>query len=213
MKTPSLDGASIKKFFLYHCEKLILVLSVVLLGLFFWFGYSTSNFEESTPSKMVEKAKQAHRRMVDDGAWEKIASLRQGDDEVVDRIEQVPDVAHSSFDIGPASYPVKRDELRKDYAMSESPFKLEFVAKPFVASLLIQPKARIVDPLAEFDFVQPIVEKDTMAMKKSSIGGSGPYSGGSGPPGGSPNGDDEDGDDEGGMICLLYTSPSPRDRG
>lgn len=205
MKTPSLDGASIKKFFLYHCEKLILVLSVALLGLFFWFGYSTPTFEESTPSKMVDKAKQARRRMVDPEAWTKISSLRQGDDEVVDRIEQVPDVLASSFASGPASYPVKRDELRRDFAMSESPFKQDFTLRPFVASILIQQKGRIrvEDPLAMFEFVQPVVEKDESSMKTSMggmmggmMGGSGPFSGSSGPPRG---GDDED-DEKDGMM-------------
>ena len=113
-----MDGASIKRFFVYHCEKLILALSVLLLGLFFWFGYSTPTYDKTTPSKMVDQAKSAHRYMVDEKAWDSIASVRQGDDEVIDRIMQVPDVQHDSFVIGPASYPVKRDAQRIDIALS-----------------------------------------------------------------------------------------------
>ena len=199
MKMPSMDGASIKRFFVYHCEKLILALSVVLLGLFFWFGYSTETYEKTTPSKMVDQAKSAHRYMVDEKAWDSIASVRQGDDEVIDRIMQVPEVQHGSFMIGPASYPVKRDAQRIDIALSRPS---DFYATPFVGPWIAQTKNRARDPLPPnvYEFVQPVVEKQekkSVASNASSNYG-GQYAGG-GPPG-MGGGDEEDDMMGGGMM-------------
>ena len=187
MKMPSLDSASIKRFFLYHCEKLILVLSIVLLGLFFWFGYSTPTFEKATPTKMVENAKSANRYMNSNEAWSKIADLRQGDDEVVDRIMQVANVEPTLFDIGPASYPVKRDSLRRDIEMLASPFSLAL--QSFVAPTLIQPrKGRVIDPLVSAPPVSPKLgdddDKESDSMMGPGMGMSGgPGMGMSGGPG------------------------------
>ena len=136
----------VKRFFIYHCEKLILGLSIVLLGLFFWFGYSTPTFDKSDPSKMVAQASQARKYMNDANAWDKISASRQGDDEVIERIMQTPDVSHSSYVIGPTSYPVKRSALRVD-ARIRQPLKL--VATSFLSPLLIQTRRKAVDPLPE----------------------------------------------------------------
>ena len=152
MKKPSLDSASIKNFFLYHSEKLILGLSIVLLGLFFWFGYSTPTFESSTPSKLVSQAKTAHSYMISDEAWNKISNLREGDDKVMNRIASVANVQPDLFNIGPTSYPVKRDELRRD-AILERPSDL--VAKSILASILVEPRRQATDPLAIYPPVQP----------------------------------------------------------
>ena len=114
MKKPDLSSAAIKKFFLYHVEKIVLVLGVVLLGLFFWLGYSTPVFDKVTPKGMVDKANSANRFIVSGDNWDKIADLRSGDDKVLERIEGSKAIAADDFEMGPASYPVKRDSLRRD---------------------------------------------------------------------------------------------------
>ena len=136
MKASSNSGSSIKRFFIYHCEKLILALSIVLFGLFFYFGYSTPDFTKSTPSKMVEQANRVHVQMTSPEAWNKIREAREGDGEVVNRIVRSADFTATDYEIGPASYPVKKSSLRKD-AVVVAPEAL--VATPFYEQILIQP--------------------------------------------------------------------------
>lgn len=157
MKMPSLDGASIKKFFVYHCEKLILGLSVLLLGLFFWFGYSTPTYDKVTPSRMTDQAKQANGFMNSPGAWDIIKEMRQGTDDVDQHISQAVAVKAGAYRVGPASYPVKRDSLRRD-AILECPVELRGV--PFISAVMIQPKARAVDPLplVRYPLVAPKID-------------------------------------------------------
>ena len=136
MKASSNSGSSVQRFLIYHCEKLILALSIILFGLFFWFGYSTPSFEKSTPSKMVDQANRVHVQMTSPEAWNKIREAREGDGEVINRIMGSSDFSAADYAIGPASYPVKKSSLRKD-ATILAPESL--VATPFYESILIQP--------------------------------------------------------------------------
>ena len=86
-KMPDLSKQSMKKFFLYHTEKLILALCVVLLGVFFWWGFQAKPFDEKTPDQLAQLADNANRHIVKDTSWDAIKEFRKGDDEVRQRIE------------------------------------------------------------------------------------------------------------------------------
>ena len=54
MKVPKINGSSIKNFFFYNVEKVILGISLVLLGLLFYLGMSSDKYDK-TPDKLVRR--------------------------------------------------------------------------------------------------------------------------------------------------------------
>ncbi|MDG2185557.1 MAG: hypothetical protein P8K79_07755 [Mariniblastus sp.] len=89
MRKPNLD---FKTFLLYHVEKVILLIAVIFLALFFWWGYTTPVFNEKTPSQMQQMASQANGYIENNESWNKIAEHRHGDDDSHVRIEQASKV-------------------------------------------------------------------------------------------------------------------------
>ena len=139
MKT---SGSSLKRFFLYHIEKLILVLAVVLLGLFFWLGYNTETYDDNSPEDVVQKARQTGDYIVSPTSWDNLAPMRAGDSDVVDRINRNRNgIDTSSYAIGPTSVPVLRESPRKDPPMSK-PIKL--VARSVTTQVLLEPRGKAV---------------------------------------------------------------------
>ncbi len=98
MAKPDFSKQGMQDFFLYHTEKLILALSVILLGLFFWMGYKTPQVSLGTPSDLSKKADQAEQYVVKATAWEEIAEFRKGDKNVKAEIDAaVGNVKPSDF--------------------------------------------------------------------------------------------------------------------
>lgn len=87
MKMPSINKQSIGTFFLYHTEKLILVLCLALFGLFLWMGLKAKPFEGSTPSKLVSSAERADQHVKRADVWEAIKPHRKGRTNVLASIE------------------------------------------------------------------------------------------------------------------------------
>ena len=150
MKKPNLSSAAIKDFFLFHVEKVILLIGIVLLGLFFWFGYSTEVYDKITPKKLADKARNVNRQMVLVGNWDSIKSFREGDDKVLERVMGVKPIETEQFIMGPASFPIKRESLRQDVeiAAPRNP-----VVQSFAATVLIRERDK--DPLEGFSVVLP----------------------------------------------------------
>lgn len=104
MMKPDLSKEGMKKFFLYHTEKLILGACLLLLGLFFWMGFKTETFDKTTPAKLRDLAEQADRYILKDTAWTEIAEKRQGDKDVLNTIiDSEGSVRATDFVVDPIS--------------------------------------------------------------------------------------------------------------
>ncbi|MFT7632206.1 MAG: hypothetical protein ACI87E_003256 [Mariniblastus sp.] len=79
MKKPDLSKAALSSFFLYHTEKLVLGVAVILLGLFFWMGFKNKPFDEKTPGELALIAQRADQYINSPDAWDKIKEFRHGD--------------------------------------------------------------------------------------------------------------------------------------
>jgi hypothetical protein len=98
MAKPDFSKQGMQDFFLYHTEKLILLISVVLLGLFFWMGYKTPQASLGSPTDLSKKADQAEQYVLKSTAWEEIAEFRKGDKNVKAEIDAaVGNVKPSEF--------------------------------------------------------------------------------------------------------------------
>lgn len=86
MIKPDFSKAAMQKFFLLHTEKLILGVSVILLGLFFWMGFQVKPFDKKTPDQLSKIADDADRHILESTSWEKIKGFREGDDQVLGKI-------------------------------------------------------------------------------------------------------------------------------
>ena len=86
MKIPKINKQSISNFFLYNIEKVILGISLLLLGLFFYLGLGAEKYED-TPDKLVSQSNQATSHIKNTSNWELIQEHRRGDIEVSQRIQ------------------------------------------------------------------------------------------------------------------------------
>jgi len=85
MKTPKINSQSIKDFFLYNIEKVILGVSLILLGVLFYLGMNSSKFDK-TPDNLVAATNTASSHIQKASNWESIAEYRKGDTDVPERI-------------------------------------------------------------------------------------------------------------------------------
>jgi hypothetical protein len=143
-----LSKAGLKRFFLYHAEKLILGLAIALMGVFFWLGYSVKPFSEKTPSQLNTLADEAGRYIVNPSSWEEVRQHenRQGDLKIVEKIERgdrAIDITQIPFGIW--SIRAKTLDLRKDPELL--PPK-DLVAVHFRAPMIIESPSRLADNLS-----------------------------------------------------------------
>ena len=113
MKLPKINKQTLQSFFLHHTEKLIIVLALGLMGWFFWSGYKTDVFSETTPQELKRMADQAGDYMDANNAWTQIKDFRMA-------VESLPTILNdegidsSEFDIRIASPAVKSLAPRND---------------------------------------------------------------------------------------------------
>ncbi len=157
MKKPNIDLSKqgIQKFLLYHVEKIILVVGLVLLGLFFWLGFSTEKFDKQTPKGLVDLSQRAHSHIVSDASWNEIAQFRKADDSAPERIEQAEGKLIPA-DAYPYEYvlgtPVMTAGLRKDPELNPPQY---LMADSFPASVLLTTKGN--DALNKLDLADDSV--------------------------------------------------------
>ena len=102
MKRPDISRGTMKNFFLHHSEKLVLGVSAVLLGLFFWMGFQSKPFSDQSPDQLSKLADAADSHIRSEAAWNKIKEYRLGDDEVGKRIKDAEgSVRPENFKIDP----------------------------------------------------------------------------------------------------------------
>jgi uncharacterized membrane protein YgcG len=199
MKKPDFSKQGIQRFFLYHTEKLVLALAVVLLGLFFWMGYSSDVFREKLPNELSNLADQADRHILSDTNWEKIETFREADDKVVERIKDgMNKLDADDYQYGPWSVRVATREPRTDPGLIKP---TDLMAFQFNAPVILSPpppRANLIDPLAELPIAME--KKADSSRRGGRPEGGGGLDGGRAGPGGLGRGggrgsqdDDEDG--------------------
>ncbi len=174
-----------KRFFLYHAEKLILGTSLALMGVFFWLGYRDQPYRDKTPSDLVRLANEADQYIGSQENWDKIRELpaRQPEEGLVDRISTGNQtVSSDKYVFGPWSIRVKTLAQRKDPVLL-SPQNM--VASHFVAPMIISPRnvssnAAINDRLASFPMATDSEAPRGGAAAGGGLGGEGGRSGGLG---------------------------------
>lgn len=90
MKRLKLDLSKhgIRRFWLLHAEKVVLVVAILLLGLFVYLGYQTPRYAKKTPGQVVETARRAGEYVNSPDSWNQIQNYRVADSTAHERIKQ-----------------------------------------------------------------------------------------------------------------------------
>ena len=143
MKLPKINKQTIQSFFLYHAEKLIILLALGLMGWFFWSGYKTEVFDETTPQQLKTMADQAGTYINADDSWNQIADSRMA-------VESLPiiindeGIAASEFERRIPSVAVKSLAPRSDPELFPV---TDLIATPFTSPIFLATSGRTKDPL------------------------------------------------------------------
>ena len=157
MKLPKINKQTIQSFFLYHAEKLIILLAVGLMGWFFWSGYKTEVFDETTPQQLKTMADQAGTYINADDSWTQIVDSRLA-------VESLPVILNDEG-IDPAGFKIAIPSVAvKSLAPRNDPelFPVtELTATPFTAPVFLATNGRKKDPLDKLPFAaQADVEEE-----------------------------------------------------
>ena len=148
MKLPKINKQTIQSFFLYHSEKLIILLAFSLMGWFFWSGYKTEVFDETTPQQLKSMADQAGTYITADNSWTEIMDSRQA-------VESLPVILNdegikaSDFKIRVPSIAVKSLAPRNDPELFPV---TDLIATPFTAPVFLATNGRMKDPMDKLPF-------------------------------------------------------------
>ena len=169
MKNSKAGSGRIKTFFLYNIEKLILVVSLILLALFFYLGMSSDKFAKS-PDNLVSEANQATSYIESDSNWKEIALYRQGDVEVVDRVKAAAaPVKASNYKVPGLSMVPKALQLRLDPPL---PKVQDVEAHVLRAAVIVQNmKKGTDDPILSLPLAWAKGGSDTKKMSMMGPGG------------------------------------------
>ena len=127
----------LKRFWLHHAEKVVLVVAVVLLGVFLWMGYRTPVFTEKTPDAMSAMSIDAKRHIGSNESWEKIKEFRLADSTAHVRIEESKGFTANSAMVqyGPMLGPITQTlGLRNDPTLRPVG---ELIAKPMTIPIYV----------------------------------------------------------------------------
>jgi hypothetical protein len=171
MKKPNIDFSKqgIQKFLLYHVEKIFLAIGIVLLGVFFWLGFSTPKYDKQTPKGLVDLSQRAHSHIVSDTSWNEISKFRQADDAAPQRIEQAenkrikPEAYPYQYVLGT---PVMTAGLRKDPELNPAQY---LMADSFPASVLLTTRGN--DALNKLELAAETVSGDAFGGGDRDRGG------------------------------------------
>jgi hypothetical protein len=148
MKLPKINKQTIQSFFLYHAEKLIILLALGLMGWFFWSGYKTEVFDETTPQQLKTMADQAGTYINADDSWNQIADSRMA-------VESLPIIINdegidaSEFERRIPSVAVKSLAPRSDPELFPV---TDLIATPFTSPIFLATSGRTKDPLEKLPF-------------------------------------------------------------
>ena len=161
----SINSKSIKDFFFYNIEKMILGISLVLLGAFFYLGMSSKKFDQS-PDSLVSESKQASNYINKAANWEMISDFRAADTDIPERIERAKaPVDSSKFVIGGMSIIPKALQLRTDPPLPEV---VDLEAKVIRATVAVRSEKRSDDAILELPIAKSQIDPDEMNGQMSS---------------------------------------------
>lgn len=170
MKIPKIDGPSIKNFFLYNVEKVILGVSIALLGLLFYLGMNSTKYDK-TPDGLVSETKNASSFIKKAANWELISEYRKGDTDVPERIARasVP-VDSSGYKVLGLSMIPKALQLREDPPL---PVVTDLEAHVIRATIAVKLENQegYSDPLLELPGAKRQVDPDEEEEKDNSAYG------------------------------------------
>lgn len=158
MKAPKINGSSIKQFFLFNVEKVILGVSLILLGVFFWLGLGATRFDKS-PDDLVSEANQATSYIARDSNWDMIDQYRRGDIDVVTRIEEANQpVDDTQFKSAGLSIIPKALQLRLDPPLPE----IESVEAKVIRATVVVASSRSPndDPILQLPVAKAQIDPD-----------------------------------------------------
>ena len=156
MKLPKINKQSIQSFFLYHSEKLIIVLALALMGWFFWSGYKTEVFDDTTPQQLSTMADQAGTYITADDSWTQIKDSRLA-------VESLPIILNdegidpSALEMRIPSVAVKSLSPRKDPMLFPV---TDLVATAFKAPIYLATPGNEEDPLDDIPFATEANSED-----------------------------------------------------
>ena len=179
MKKPDFSKSAIQNFFLYHTEKLILTVAVVLLGLFFWMGFKAKPFSDKTPDQLSKLADQADQYIRSETNWDSFKDFRKGEKNVADRVRTGGNVDASLY---------KTDPITGIAARTLDPR-----TDPVIFGV-IEPEARTISAPLIVSLAQANPQGQFAAYP--SAGGLGPDTGGDGGFGGFGEFDDDEDDED-----------------
>jgi len=101
MKKPDFSKAAMQKFFLYHTEKLIIVVALIAMAAFFWIGFGIKPYSDKSPDELVKLAKEAERYIDSETSWDEIKSYRTGRKNVDQIVRDGSKVDASIYEVDP----------------------------------------------------------------------------------------------------------------
>ena len=101
MMKPDFSKAAMQKFFLYHTEKLIIVVALIAMAAFFWIGFGIKPYSDKSPDELVKLAKEAERYIDSETSWDEIKSYRTGRKNVDQIVRDGSKVDASIYEVDP----------------------------------------------------------------------------------------------------------------
>jgi len=144
MRKPNFSKEGMSRFFLYHSEKLILGISLVLLGLFFYMGFSSQPGVDTTPTQLKQTSDQANQ-YINQPNWGIVVPFRKTEPLAAD----APKVETGDYLFGVISgVKCPTMEARTDPNLLPP---TELLARSIVAPVLLSPPRGVdlkVDPIS-----------------------------------------------------------------
>ena len=166
----SINSKSIKDFFFYHIEKIILGISLLLLGAFFYLGMSSTKYDKS-PDSLVSESQQASSYINQTANWEMISDFRAGDTDIPERIERAKaPVDSTKFLIAGMSIIPKALQLRTDPPLPEV---VDLEAKVIRATVAVRSENRSDDAILDLPVARSQIDPDDDDTSSRSMGGMG----------------------------------------
>ncbi len=166
MKIPKINGSSIKNFFFYNVEKVILGISLLLLGVLFYLGMTSTKYDK-TPDSLVTETKNASSFISKAANWELISEYRKGDTQVPERIAQASEPVDSSgYKVNGLSMIPKALQLRADPPL---PVVTDLEAGVIRATIAVrlEDSKDFSDPLLELPLAMRQIDPDEEERKSA----------------------------------------------
>ena len=195
-----LSKQGLQNFFLYHTEKVVLFICVLLMGFFLWMGLQKEAYTDNDPSKLIQLASRANDYINRDDAWEQLTEYREGRD-------NAPEILKGRVDVNGSDYIA--DAFRGTAAATLQPRNDPAILKPEQMIASVVPATILVNTSKGFAHVSNLPLPPMKAMTDMTGAGFDPGMGSEGDEGDFGGEGEGDLGDEGGS----FGGPPPGGRG